>query len=318
MVRKPIRRALQVSTVTLIVAMSLCFQTTATINIDTNVVQKSVVFLYAADAQGEVDKNKPVGTGFLIAIPLKSDPKHAWVVLVTARHVVDPSWAKCPVSNPTIMYMRLNRKAYTPNSSDIGFDFVPVQLVEQGKQAWFHHAEDDVDAAVLRLSKDLGQDFDLVPLSIEVFPTDAELAAQSIGDPVMSAGLMPALPGIRRNYPVFKFGHISNIPAEDIETRCVPQPQQPTFFVKVWLIAANLIPGNSGSPIFHVPLGGSGVSFGGTRPMLLGVQSTAFAGADIAGMTPINFVYDILQKMDLPDADLHQGPQPPTPAPTPK
>jgi hypothetical protein len=130
----------------------------------------------------------------------------------------------------------------------------------------------------------------------------------------MSAGLLPALPGIKRNYPVFKFGQISNIPAVDIETRCAPQ--QPTFFVRVWLIAANLIPGNSGSPIFHVPLGGSGISIGGTRPMLLGVQSISVMGADIAGMTPINFVYDLLLKMEFPDADFHRGPSLPQPKPT--
>ena len=41
---------------------------------------------------------------------------------------------------------------------------------------------------------------------------------------------------------------------------------------------------------------------GGTRAMLLGVQSMSFGGADITGMTPINFVYEILQSLVLPDA----------------
>jgi hypothetical protein len=202
--------------------------------------------------------------------------------------------------------MRLNKKDYTANSSDVGFDFVPVQLLEQGKPTWVHPAEDDVDAAVLPVSPDLHQKFDVVTIPVDLFPTDAELAAQSIGDPIMSAGLLPALPGIKRNYPVFKFGQISNIPAEDIETRCAPQQQ--TFFVRVWLIAANLIPGNSGSPIFHVPLGG----------MLLGVQSISVTGADIVGMTPINFVYDLLLKIGFPDADLHRGPSIPQTTPEPK
>lgn len=264
---------------TLVSLLILCLPTNATININTDAVQKSVVFLYPADAQGNVDRNRPVGTGFLVSIPLKSDPKSSYVVLVTARHMVDPNWAKCPAINPTIIYMRLNKKDYTASSSDVGFDFVPVQLVEKGKPTWVHPAEDDIDAAVLPVSPDLHQKFDVVTISVDLFPTDAELAAQSIGDPVMSAGLLPALPGIKRNYPVFKFGQISNIPAEDIETRCAPQ--QPTFFVRVWLIAANLIPGNSGSPIFHVPLGGSGISIGGTRPMLLGVQSISVTGADL-------------------------------------
>jgi hypothetical protein len=295
----------------------LCQPINATININTEAVQKTVVFLYAADAQGSPDKTKPVGTAFLVSIPLKSDPKRLWVVLVTARHIVDPAWAKCPIDNPTLLFMRLNKKNYLANSDQLGFDYVPLPLVEEGKPKWVHHSDEHVDVAVMQLSsKDLGQDFDLVEIPVELFPTDAELSAQSIGDPVMSAGLMPALPGIKRNYPIFKFGQISNIPAETIETRCTPQ--QPSFSVRVWLIAANLIPGNSGSPIFHVPLGGFGVSFGGTRAMLLGVQSVSFLGADVAGMTPVNFVFDILLTMGLPDADLHKGPSPPPTTPASK
>jgi hypothetical protein len=284
----------------------------ATININVEAVQKSVVFLYAARPDGIVDKNKPIGTGFLVGIPIKSDPKRSYAVLVTARHMVDPTWAKCGIANPSVVYMRLNKKTYTPGSDDPGFDFVPVPLIEQGTPTWVHHTETDIDAAVVPFPKNVDQ-FDFILIPVELFPTEAELASQSIGDSVMSAGLMPALPGIKRNYPIFKFGQISNIPSEDIETRC--SPQLPTFFVKVWLIAANLIPGNSGSPIFHVPLGGFGVTIGGTRAMVLGVQSTSFGGADIAGMTPINFVYDILQKIGLPDADLHRGPAPAPPAP---
>ena len=42
--------------------------------------------------------------------------------------------------------------------------------------------------------------------------------------------------------------------------------------------------------------------------MLLGIQSISFLGADVAGMTPINFVYEILQGIALPDSDLHRGP----------
>ena len=297
----------------LVCFLDFCGPAQATININVDAVQKSVVFLYAADAQGVVEKTRPIGTGFLVGIPLKSDAKRSYVVLVTARHLVDPTWAKCGVTNPSVVYMRLNKKSYTPGSTESGFDFVPVQLSEQGRSTWVHHNQDDVDAAVAPVPVNLDQEFDIALIPVELFPTDAELASQSIGDPVMSAGLMPALPGIRRNYPIFKFGQISNIPSEDVETRCTPQ--QPSFFVKVWLIAANLIPGNSGSPIFHVPLGGFGILIGGTRPMLLGVQSMSFGGADIAGMTPINFVYEILQNIPLPDGDLHRGPMPTVPTP---
>ena len=68
---------------TLCGALSSCLPANATININTDAVQKSVVFLYAADAQGNVDRNKPIGTGFLVSIPLKSDPTRSYAVLIT-------------------------------------------------------------------------------------------------------------------------------------------------------------------------------------------------------------------------------------------
>jgi hypothetical protein len=42
--------------------------------------------------------------------------------------------------------------------------------------------------------------------------------------------------------------------------------------------------------------------------MLLGVQSFSYVGADVAGMTPIGFVYDIFKDLALPDADLRRDP----------
>jgi hypothetical protein len=280
----------------------------ASININVDAVQKSVVYLYAADASGVVDKTRPLGTAFLVGIPLKSDPTRGYTVLVTARHMLDPVWAKCGGDNPNVIYARMNKKSDKSDLSGSGVEFIPIQLINDGKPTWVHHTDDEVDAAVVPFTVN-DQLVDAVSIPIELFPTDPELARQSIGDPVMSAGLLPGLPGNARNYPIFKFGQISNIPSEGVATSC--GPQHPSFLVKVWLIAANLVPGNSGSPIFHVPLGGSGVIIGGTRPMLLGVQSMSFTGADVAGMTPIKFVYEILQSEEFRDADLHRGPQSP-------
>jgi hypothetical protein len=289
--------------------MLVCSPLQASININVDAVQKSVVFLYAADVTGAVDKNKPVGTGFLIAVPLKSDRSRSYTVLVTARHIFDPGWAGCPVANPNMIYARVNKKSKTANANSSGVEFIPLPLVSQGKQNWFHHSDNEVDAAISPIAIDT-ELVDVVSIPVEFFPTDEEISRQSIGDPVLSAGLLPNLPGNARNYPIFKFGQISNIPTESIATNC--GPMRPSFLVKVWLIAANLVSGNSGSPIFHVPLGGSGVVLGGTRPMLLGVQSMSFGGADVAGMTPIKFVYEMLEAQNLNDADLRRGPLPQT------
>src|ERR1039458_1614001 len=118
----------------------------ASININVDAVQKSILLLYAADPNGAVDKTRPIGTGFLVFIPLKSDPKHGYRVLVTARHMLDPTWAKCGIENPSVIYARVNKK-----SEKFGVEFVRIQLVDQGKPTWVHHADNEVDAAVAQI-----------------------------------------------------------------------------------------------------------------------------------------------------------------------
>ena len=77
---------------------------------------------------------------------------------------------------------------------------------------------------------------------------------------------------------------------------------------RVWFIAANLVRDNSGSPVFFVPLGTGSIIVGGNinRVVLIGVQSSSFEGADVAGMTPIEDVVDIIMK-HLPNSDLYRG-----------
>ena len=62
----------------------------AALNINTDTVQKAVVFLYGADEAGKVDLRKELGTGFFIRVPLTSDAKQSYVLLITARHIFDP------------------------------------------------------------------------------------------------------------------------------------------------------------------------------------------------------------------------------------
>jgi hypothetical protein len=52
------------------------------------------------------------------------------------------------------------------------------------------------------------------------------------------------------------------------------------------------------------------VSFGGPnvyRSSLIGVQSLSFEGADIAGMTPVEDVFEIIKKHGNADLDLYRG-----------
>jgi hypothetical protein len=305
------RRTIWVLCIAALAFTEMCYPLRASININVKAVEKTVVFLYSSDVTGAVDTTKPIGTGFLVGVPLKSNPDQARIVLVTARHMIDPVWAHCAGQrNPTVIYARVNKKPDSSQPSSDGVKFVQIPLTADGKPTWIHPTDDAVDAAINPFP--LTDDIDIEAVPVALFPTPEETARLSIGDAVMSAGLLPSLAGNNRNYPIFKFGYISNVPSENIKTHCTAQAE---FDVKVWLIAANLVPGNSGSPIFHVPLGGSGLVIGETRPMLLGVQSISFLGADVAGMTPIQFVYEMLQQQQFPEDNLRRGLEPPVPLP---
>jgi hypothetical protein len=279
----------------------------ARINIDTESVYKDVAFIYAADSSGQsANPSAPLGTGFFVQVPLKSDPAHSYTMFVTARHIVDPQWARCPAPNPTKLFLRLNTKNYDPTRDGTGTDFMAINLVSASGPMWVHDSSDDnVDVAVIGFDpKDMDR-FDWGAVKVSEFATDDELDARAASDPVASVGLMPAYPGVKRNYPVLKIGYISNKPDELVAAQCVPNGVN--RLLRVWLLSVNLVPGNSGAPILYVPEGSNGVSFGGGRPNLIGLQSMSFAGSDIAGMTPSKYIFKVIQDLNLKDADLYRG-----------
>jgi hypothetical protein len=270
-------------------------------NINIESIKKAVVFLYKADSAGNAS---PTGTGFLVSIPLLSQPSQAYWFLVTARHIVDPKWAGCDEPQPEVIGMRVNTKDYDPQKNESGVAFVRIDLFENGTPLWRHHTDDNVDVAAILLDARAFKNFDVGQLLIADFATEEEAKNLRATDPVVSAGLLPAYPGVNRNYPVLKFGNISTQPGELVAAQCVPSKSR---LLHLWLLAINLIPGNSGSPIFYVPEGANGAQFGGGRPMLIGLQSMSFGGTDIAGMTPAQYIFETIQAMNLADADLYRG-----------
>jgi len=123
--------------------------------------------------------------------------------------------------------------------------------------------------------------------------------------------------GEKRNYPFFKFGEISNIPNEPFEVQCVGSTR--THAVRVWYIAANLINGNSGSPIVYAPPALIMPTTPTSRAVVIGIQSSSLIAlsdqgenkilepADIAGMTPIADIFDIIQKNSPSYIDFYRG-----------
>ncbi len=279
------------------------------ININVEYVRRSVVFIYAADGAGNADPNKPLGTGFIIQVPKISDPGKAWKLLVTARHVVDPQWAQCPAS-ATKLFMRVNKKNFDPAKEQVGTVDLELTGANVGSMSWFFSDDPDVDAAIIPIDGALLDKYDVDGIHMTDFPTPEEQKALNSGDAIISAGLFPGLSGKKRNYPLFKFGNISSISDEPAEAGC--PGGQGTRLMKVWFVAANLAPGNSGSPIYYVPAGwGQMIMLGNNhRPMFLGIQSLSFIPWDVAGMTPAEYVYDLIGKMKIPDADLRRNVQP--------
>jgi hypothetical protein len=289
-----------------------CLWGDTTLNAD--VVKKTIVFLYAAKPDGTVDEEKPMGTGFFVMIPINFPgqvQKGSSLVLVTARHMVDPNWAVClpqPERPPDQhIFIRVNNKHYDPEKDQTGVGYLQVDLVKDGVKRYFVRDDDKrVDAAVVDLQwprwGKMQEEYDFLPIPLALFASSDEVARLKIGDSIASAGLVPGQSGEKRNYPFFKFGEISNIPDEPTKVDCRVQ--------RVWFTAINLVNGNSGSPIFYTAPPIRSLVNSVSRAVIIGVQSGSIIPADLAAMTPIEDVFKIIERVSPPNADLTRGDTP--------
>lgn len=287
-------------------AIALLLPTTCFGEINMEAVRRSVVFLYAADASGQI---VPAGTGFIVEIPSKSHVGQAYKLLVTARHIVDPEWAGCPIQGAPKLFMRVNKKNFDPTKDEVGtVDLDLAGNIRQGNP-WVVNPDSEVDAAVATLDGSVLDKYDVGAVLMSDFPTAEEIKTFNVKDEVVSAGLLPGASGKKHNYPISKFGHLSSLPAESVDAKLCGEQAAPRS-LKVWIVAASLVPGNSGSPIFFSPQ-----MLSSRRAVLLGVQSIALLPWDVAGMTPIQYVYEIIESMTsvMKDADLTRNHQPKKP-----
>jgi hypothetical protein len=290
-------------------------------NVNMDALRRNVVFLHiACDQLDTVPAGcvpgtlVPYGTGFLVSVPHKGGGEY--IVLVTARHMVDPAWMNCEKKRPTELHAYFNKAKYDPSKDDEGTLDIPLS---DEPDSWKFPDDESADVAVTRLNaakiEALGVENQAV--NIRDFPTEQEITQVKTGDQVISAGLLVGASGTKRNYPVFKFGYVSDIPGEKIAIPCCPTCA-PSKYLSEWMIAASLVAGNSGAPIYFVP---SVIPFGGSetnqRVLLLGVQSMTFLGSDVAGMTPAEYLINAIHKLNLDDADMTITGQPYKPDHTP-
>jgi hypothetical protein len=164
------------------------------------------------------------GSGFVIAVPLETKPEYSWSYIVTNQHVVRGA------GNPVI---RINRKdgktdCFETNSTD-----------------WTAHPHGD-DVAVMF--------FELDPnvMATRNIPTSIFLTEQlvadedvGVGDNVFMVGRFINHEGRQQNKPSVRFGNISMMPGERIES---PHGIEQDSF----LIEARSLPGYSGSAVFFI------------------------------------------------------------------
>jgi hypothetical protein len=264
------------------------------------IVKKSIVFLYYPRG-----KEFEVGTGFLVDIPVRDDPQHSFIAIVTARHIVDPKSAGCSWANPSEIYVRVNVKNFKAGQKENGVDELSLALVNAGKNVWYASLNDRVDVAVIPVSSThveelLRNDVRFIPVADFATKAETENYKVGIGDQIVTAGLVPALLDAQRNYPAFKFGRISNIPEEPLNMKCTQADKAVPR--DGWLIAGKFVGGNSGSPIYLLPPVPSAVH----RVMLIGILAGAIPDVDLGQMVPSEYVFDVIQA-HYPTANLFRG-----------
>ena len=283
----------------------------ARLPINTELIKKSVVFIYSAQNRRDPGSNRVLGTGFIVGLPLKSDPTKVNFAVVTARHVLDPEWDGCNRTNPDAVYLRVNKRNYDADGDQSGVEYLLLRLTIDGRKTWFAHTDERVDVAVIAVNAKKLSEYDTSFIRLRDFGTEEEIQKHGIGvgDGTVSAGVVQALANVNRNYPAFKFGKISSVLEEPVQTRCCPSSECPVKLRLLWFVDANFIPGNSGSPVFLLPIEislGAGLEYTGPRPMLLGVLASIIAPADLGGMVPVEYIFEVIEN-NLTDVDLYRG-----------
>jgi hypothetical protein len=276
-------------------------------SLDVKFLNQTVVFFFDADSSGSVLPNKQVATGFLLSVPRKN-AKPPYLLIITARHVVDPVWAGCAHENPVKLFLRVNKANFDVHSNEPGIGYVPINLIHQGGLAWNKSSDESVDLAVLPFPAELASGaYDIKALNFRNFGKPDEIAKLGIGSQTASTGLVPGLEGENRNNPIFHFGKIASIPDETAKIKCTPYSTPRSL--RVWWIATTLLPGASGSPIYFDPLfpPGADITAGEPRAMLIGLQSVSLPNGDLAGMTPASFIIDVISHSVPDDADFSIG-----------
>jgi hypothetical protein len=206
---------------------------------------KCTFFLYPTEEDARAGK-RVGGTGFLIAVPLKSHEDRYALFGVTNWHVAVSG------DSPVI---RINRK-------DGG-----VEVADAGPDQW-HFIPSDYDVAIIPIQ--LNQNIlDVMAIRTNMFISDQVIADRNIGpgESVMMVGRFVDHDGAEINVPALRFGHISMMPLNIRQENRVKMPS--------YCIDVHSRTGFSGSPVFAYRVAGDNLHAVFTKNLDL---SDAFLG----------------------------------------
>ena len=169
-----------------------------------------------------------IGSCFLIGRPLRSDPKKACLVLVTAAHILEQMEGE-------------DITVYFRQKQDDSFAKAPWRTkIHQGGNATWVKNKSDLDVAAMYIAPPRVFDLQLLPTAI--FADDKTLMKFEInpGDEMCCLGFPLGFEANDAGFPVLRSGRIASFPL-------IPAEKYRTF-----LLDLEVFPGNSGGPVYFV------------------------------------------------------------------
>jgi hypothetical protein len=171
-----------------------------------------------------------IGTCFILGKPMKTDPKKAFYVLVTANHVLDEI-----KGDTATLYLRMKTKGGS-------FESLPyrIRIRERSVPLWLRHPNQTIDIAAMAIGVPAKARIRL--LSTDLLADDSLLTKYEIhpGDEMSCLGFPMGMETNPGRFPILRSGRIASYPIT------------PTTATLQILFDFNVFPGNSGGPVYLV------------------------------------------------------------------
>jgi hypothetical protein len=193
-----------------------------------NRILESVVYLYPSQQTAQAGRGAG-GTGFLIEVGagqtrLAELSRSTTLYFVTNRHVVAPD------RGTPALVVRMNTQEGA------------TAIIPTSPAGWIYGPKDDVAIYPIGGLDARQYKFGAVPASTFLMRNDFYSIWAGPGDEVFFVGRFVRHEGVQRNTPTVRFGNISMMPFEPVDTASGPQ--------EAYLVEARSWAGYSGSPVF--------------------------------------------------------------------